>query len=207
MSTAGARAFQPSNSLLGCFLAVKARPDVREALRGRNVWWHDVERADYLGPDMTATPRMLYVGSPTANGVAAGLGDGATEEGLVVFAPGNFAQEAGAAARGEAAREDLRGAVLDAVLGTLERELFPGLRRSVLHAVLLTPLDVARQTGAEAGNAYGRRLTAEQLSSATIDPGWPENLVLGSASVGMPGIATGFRTAAAIVERLTGEAV
>ncbi len=68
----------------------------------------------------------------------------------------------------------------------------------------MTPYDLFLRTRGEAGNAYGRRLTAESLLTRPYGLLGVTNLHIACASAGMPGIATAFQTAALLAERITG---
>jgi phytoene dehydrogenase-like protein len=194
---------EPSRSLVSCFVGVSGRPDIARALFRRNLWWYaDGDGADYESPDMTAPPRMLYVGSASANGAPSA--DGPGDLALTVFAPGSFAQARREADRGERAHDDLRAAATERVLSVLDERLFPGLRRDARAVTTLTPLDLQRELGCEAGNVYGRRLTAKSLLRAVDRVPGIDNLYVACASTGFPGIASGIQTAAHLVKEITG---
>ena len=76
-------------------------------MKGRNYWWQDGNEIDYSNPDITAPPRMLYIGSPTANGNS-GLED-SDKDALVVFCAGNYLQEKEIYTKGETAVKAVQG--------------------------------------------------------------------------------------------------
>jgi phytoene dehydrogenase-like protein len=57
------------------------------------------------------------------------------------------------------------------VIDTLE-ERFPGIRKLILHAQVLTPLDIERITGLTEGNIFQGELSLEQLFFNRPVPGW-----------------------------------
>ena len=58
--------------------------------------------------------------------------------------------------------------------------------------------------GCEAGNVYGRRMTARSVLSRVAKIPGVDNLHVACATTGLAGIASGFQTAALLVERLAG---
>ncbi|MCA9668164.1 MAG: NAD(P)/FAD-dependent oxidoreductase, partial [Myxococcales bacterium] len=64
-----------------------------------------------------------------------------------------------------------REAFGDAVVNTLE-ELAPGIKDSILHRQVLTPLDLERTFGLTEGNIFHGELSAEQLYFFRPAPGW-----------------------------------
>lgn len=195
--------YSPSNSLLCCCVGMRPFPELRTRLARRNVWWRGRAAVDYKTPDMTAPPRMLYVGSPTANGYGntPACPDG---EALVVFAPGNYDQARDAHQNGEPQYEGLRRAIAERVVSTLDGKLFPGLASHVRFTRVFTPLEIARDTGAERGAVYGRRLTAREMLGPALKIGSIENLTIACATVGLPGISVGFQTAALVARGIAG---
>ncbi len=185
--------YQPSNSPGACYFKIVDYPELRTQLRRRNVWWQTGARpVDYDSPDMTAEPALLFVCSPTANGVGSRVN---SVDSLAVYAPGNFDQSAQAAATGGAALTQLRDQFAESCLTVLERELFPGIRDHIETRHVLTPWDIREELGAERGNVYGRRLDAWNiLRSETATP-YADNLHVVNSSMGLPGVAIAFQTA------------
>jgi len=197
--------YQPSNTLVAAFVGTD-HPGVSELVARRNVWWTtDQGPVDYEVNDMTKPPTMLYVGAPSANRALAG-GEPGREHGLVLFAPGSHAQSMAAADESEAAHDALRAELGARLLETLDRPtLLPGIADHLQVFEVHTPLDIERAIGAEAGSVYGRRMDPESLLRGVRALGpHADNLVIGCASIGIPGIATGFQTAARRVHELTG---
>lgn len=198
------RSYEPSNSLLTCLVGLRPTPGLREALRGRNLWWWRSEAEnDFAGADATAPPRLLYVSSPTANGWGRTAQDPEGDS-LTIFAPATYDQARRAADQGPEAHEQLRAAASRAVVAALDQYVLPGVAERVRFVKTLTPVDVAQATSAERGAVYGRRLTPGEVTRAVQDP-WPlPNLVVACATVGLPGVATALNTAAHVVRQATG---
>jgi phytoene dehydrogenase-like protein len=66
-----------------------------------------------------------------------------------------------------------REAFGDTVIDTLE-EYCPGLRSSILHRQVLTPLDLEREIGLTEGNIFHGELSPEQLFSLRPAAGWAD---------------------------------
>jgi phytoene dehydrogenase-like protein len=64
-----------------------------------------------------------------------------------------------------------REAFGDAVVDTIS-EYCPGLKESILHRQVLTPLDIEEQTGLTEGNIFQGELSLEQLLFQRPAPGW-----------------------------------
>jgi phytoene dehydrogenase-like protein len=65
----------------------------------------------------------------------------------------------------------MRDALGQTVIDTLE-ERFPKIRDLILHAQVLTPLDIERITGLTEGNIFQGELSLEQLFFNRPVPGW-----------------------------------
>lgn len=197
----------PSASINSCFIGVSDCPEVSRQLSKKNMWWYAGHKeVDYIHTDMSSFPQMAYIGSPSSNGEF-NLNADANDVSLTVFVPGNFEQARRAYEENPQKHEELREQVTEHVLSLLDTRLFPGLRKHVRVVKTLTPWDLHQELGCEAGNIYGRRVTAKSLLQKVEKISRLKNLPLACAAVGMPGIATGFQTAALLVEKLTGEII
>jgi phytoene dehydrogenase-like protein len=195
--------YSPSHSIPVVCIGVDRGLDSISELKGRNYWWQDGNEINYENPDITAPPRMLYIGSPTANGNS-GL-ESYDKDGIVVFCPGNFNQEKEIYSRGEDAVEKFKKNLIDQVLTILDQNVFPGLKSRLLFAEMVSSLDIEMETGGEMGNAYGRRLNVAEIMKGCIEEEkCPENLFNVSAAKNIPGIAGGIYTATRLLEELTG---
>lgn len=196
--------YKPSHSVIGCFIGLRDYHQVNDVLAKRNYWWQDGRReVDYSQPDMTSTPGMLFVVSPTAKGIGH-TERNVTDQSLTVFAPGNYGQARSAHESGEKVYEQLKAKIAKQILFTLEERLFPGVQDHIVFAHVLTPVDTEQEIGAEEGNAYGRCLTEHEIVRGPGSIHMVKNLHIACATVGFPGIAAGFNTAALIVKRITG---
>jgi all-trans-retinol 13,14-reductase len=196
--------YKPSNTLVSCFIVLKDSEEINQALKLKNYWWQDDKHeVNFNDPDMNELPRMLYIGSPSANS----LRDYSNQRNssLVIFAPGNFEQAKQIRAQSEESYELLKNTISDNILHVLDKKIFPGIRANILHVKIETPWDIFLMTGAEYGNVYGRRMTAQSILANDLGPlDKIQNLHIGCASVGLPGVATCFRTASIICERISG---
>ncbi len=195
--------YSPSHSIMTCCIGVRARLPGIDDMRGTNYWWQDGCEVEYHEPDVTAPPRMLFIGSPTANGF--GRTGGATDDALVVYCPGNYMQEKEIYDKGPAAVAGFKEKLADDIIGILERNVFPGIAARRRFTEIISSLDCRAQTFGEMGNAYGRRLTVEEILKGAIrEENCPANLYNVSATKNSPGIAAGIFTAKLLFEELTG---
>ncbi len=198
--------YTPSHCVPACCIGVKGGLAAISAMRGRNYWWQQGCEVNYHDPDITAPPRMLFIGSPSANGFA-GAAD-CPDDALVVFCPGNYAQEKTIHAQGREAVQRFKHDLAEDIVGILERNVFPGIKARLLFAKVISSIDVALHTGAEMGNAYGRRLSVDEILKGHIrEENAPDNLYNVSATKNSPGIAGGIATAELIFKELTGRVI
>jgi all-trans-retinol 13,14-reductase len=195
--------YRPSHSIMTCCIGVREGLPGIDDMRGRNYWWQDGCEVEYHGPDVAAPPRMLFIGSPTANGFGR-TGD-TTDDALVVYCPGNFMQENEIYDKGPAAVAGFKEKLADDIVGILERNVFPGIAARCRFAEIISSMDCQAHTFGEMGNAYGRRLTVEEILKGAIrEENCPANLYNVSATKNSPGIAAGIFTAKLLFEELTG---
>jgi len=195
--------YLPSHSIPTICIGLKKGLDTIAAMKGRNYWWQSGTEVNYINPDITAPPEMLFVCSPTANsyGAAAKI----NKDALTVFCPGNYQQEKDIYSRGEAAVKRYKEKLAADIVDTLDRNMFPGLKGKLLFAEVISSMDIKAQTCGEMGNAYGRRLSVKEILKGQIEEkGCPDNLYNVSATKNSPGIANGISTAAVLLEELTG---
>ena len=194
--------YQVSNPLTGCYIAVRPFASL-DSLRRRNLWWQRFpEPVDFAAPDMVAPPTMLYANSWSVSRKEA---DAPFEtEGVVLFAPGNFEQSQQACWQGGERAVHFRKEVSRLLIAAADSNLLPGLADAVVTCEVKTPWDTFHEVGAERGNGYGRRPDVHNvLRGLTAFPA-ARNLSLASATVGQPGVATAFQTAALLVKHLAG---
>jgi phytoene dehydrogenase-like protein len=198
--------YRPSNSLIGCFIGVDRSLGLDNMAR-KNYWWQTYpEIVNYNDPDMTKEPSMMYVCSETVNGVRYENVDPQLQS-LTVFAPGNYAQSKAAYEKDPRIHDELRTEIEQVILETLEKKLFPGLRNSLKFIKVFTPWDIFQELGAEEGNIYGRREDVQSVLRKINPIAGINNLSLACATVGQPGITTGFQTSLIMVEKLTGRQI
>jgi phytoene dehydrogenase-like protein len=198
--------YTPSHSIPACCIGVKGGLASIADMKGRNYWWQDGKEVNYHSPDILSPPQMLFINSPTANGF--GRTADTDHDALVVFCPGNYDQEQGICRRGPDAVNRFKRKLAGHIVDILEENIFPGIRERLLFADIISSLDIERDTGGEFGNAYGRRLTVEELLKGPIkEQDCPANLYNVSATKNSPGIAAGIFTASLIFEELTGQKI
>jgi all-trans-retinol 13,14-reductase len=195
--------YTPSHSIPTCCIGIKGRLQNIADMKGRNYWWQDGNEVDYNNPDITATPKMLFIGSPSANGY--GKGGDNENDALVVYCPGNYRQEKRIYERGAEDIEKFKKKLAADIVDILEMNVFPGIKSKLLFAEIISSMDIQRDTDGESGNAYGRRMTVKELLKGAIDEkDCPQNLYNVSATKNSPGIAAGIFTAELIFNELTG---
>ncbi|MDA8402587.1 MAG: NAD(P)-binding protein [Desulfobacteraceae bacterium] len=198
--------YTPSHSVPACCIGVKGGLPAITGMKGRNYWWQDGNEINYNSPDITRPPRMLFIGSPTANGYGQAIET--ADDGLVVFCPGNYEQEKQIYEKGPEAVKAFKQQLAGDIVGILDRHVFPGIRSRLAFAEIVSSIDIERDTGGEFGNAYGRRLTVDEILNSPIkEEHCPANLYNVSATKNSPGIAAGIFTAALIFEELTGQQI
>ncbi len=198
--------YTPSHSVPACCIGVKGGLPAITGMKGRNYWWQDGNEINYNSPDITRPPRMLFIGSPTANGFGQVIET--ADDGLVVFCPGNYEQEKQIYEKGPEAVKAFKQQLAGDIVGILDRHVFPGIRSRLAFAEIVSSIDIERDTGGEFGNAYGRRLTVDEILNSPIkEEHCPANLYNVSATKNSPGIAAGIFTAALIFEELTGQQI
>ena len=195
--------YKASHSIPTCCIGVKAGLESIAGMRGRNYWWQNGREINYASPDVTGPPQMLFIGSPSANGHAGP--DGSVDDALVVFCPGNYFQEKKIYEQGAAAVEAFKRGLADQIVEVLDRNVFPGIKSRVMFAEVISSIDIEADMGGELGNAYGRRLSVDEILKGPIkEKHCPANLYNVSATKNSPGIAAGIATAELIFKELTG---
>ena len=198
--------YKASHSIPTCCIGVNGGLGSIAEMKGRNYWWQDGREVNYADPDVTAPPQMLFIGSPSANGHAGS--DKASDDALVVFCPGNYFQEKKIYDQGVAAVEGFKRRLAGQIIGILDRNVFPGIKSRVLFTEIRSSVDIEADTGGEQGNAYGRRLSVDEILKGPIkEKNCPENLYNVSATKNSPGIAGGIATAEMIFRELTGREI
>ena len=197
--------YQPSNTLMTCFLGVKPNAHILDALNNRLLWWSSssTNNIDYLYVDLFQPPSTLFVGSTylhTPNLTLETIP-------ITVFLPGNFQQCQTIHSQGPTAYQDLKKTIKKNVISTLSKHIFPNLADHVVFMEILTPTEIFLETSSELGSVYGRRLTANSILKEVTPVSKYQNLTFACATVGLPGIATAFQTAAVLFEELTGDVI
>jgi phytoene dehydrogenase-like protein len=197
--------YEPSSSCAACFVGLRDY-DVHALLAQRNYWWQEGGReTDFWPPDMTDVRALLCMNSPTAKYVNEAKRAGGRQS-LSVYIAGNYDQAREAYEGGEDRYKELKAKIAQGILSILDQRLFPGIRDHVIFAHVMTPVDIELETGAERGNMYGRRLTPD-MARPIKTRHMAKNLFVVCATVGIPGIASGFRNASLLVKQLTGARV
>jgi phytoene dehydrogenase-like protein len=198
--------YKPSHCVPTCCIGVKGGLPTITEMKGRNYWWQDGNEIDYDAPDINRPPRMLFIGSPTANGF--GREAETPDDGLVVFCPGNYDQERQIYGKGPEAVKSFKRQLAGDIVHILDTHVFPGISSRLAFAEIISSIDIEQDTGGEFGNAYGRRLTVDEILKGPIkDENCPANLYNVSATKNSPGIAAGIFTAGTIFEELTGRTI
>jgi all-trans-retinol 13,14-reductase len=198
--------YKASHSIPTCCIGVKGGLAAIAEMNGRNYWWQDGREVNYADPDVTAPPQMLFIGSPSANGHAGS--DASADDALVVFCPGNYFQEKTIYGQGPAAVQRFKRRLAGHIIDILDRNVFPGIKSRVLFTEIRSSVDIEADTGGEQGNAYGRRLSVDEILKGPIkEKHCPENVYNVSATKNSPGIAGGIATAEMIFRELTGREI
>ncbi len=196
--------YTPSASAISAFIGLRDYPEISERLAGRVLWWQDGEgEADFALPEMRQPPRVLSVASDSGKGIY-NPNSVSGDHSIEVFAPGNFNQATEAYLRDIAEHDDLRDEIAERLLQRVEEHVLPGLRPYIRFMDVQTPHDLWTRTGSELGSIYGRRLTSESLLNRPYDLLGVPNFHVACATAGMPGIPIAFRSAALLVQSLTG---
>ena len=205
-NTADAFDYTPSHAIGVCCLGIKGGLSLLREMKGRNYWWQDGMAVDYTSPDMTRPPRMLFMNSPTVNGFGKTAQN--DTDGLVLFFPGNPAQEKRIANRGAEAVDRYKKRLASDIVDILDRNIFPGISSKLMFAEIISSIDTENQILAESGSAYGRRLSVDEVLKGGIkENNLPENLYNVSATKHSPGIAAGIYTASLLLRELTGTSI
>lgn len=195
--------YAPSHSIPTCCIGIKGGLPSIAQMRGRNYWWQDGSEVDYMNPNMTNRPKMLFIGSPTANGF--GKAENIKNDALVVFCPGNYHQEKKIYETGPEAIQKFKAKLAGDIIDILEENVFPGIKSRLLFTEILSSIDIERDTAGELGNAYGRRLNVKEILKGPVEnEDCPANLYNVSATKNSPGIAAGIFTAGLLFYELTG---
>jgi phytoene dehydrogenase-like protein len=198
--------YTPSHAIGACCMGIHGELPLLRQMKGKNYWWQDGKEVDYNAPDITMPPRMLFINSPTANGFGKEVQSG--NDGLVLFFPGNYFQEKKIYSRGADAVRRYKKSLISDISGILERNIFPGIAARICFAEIISTVDIEKQTRGEFGNAYGRRLSVDEVLKGPIkERNCPENLYNVSATKNTPGIAGGISTAELLFRELTGHTV
>jgi len=195
--------YTPSGSIPTICIGLRKGLNSIDQMKGRNYWWQSGTEVNYMNPDITSTPHMIFVCSPTANRY--GAGEKTDKDALVVFCPGNYLQEKNIYSKGEEAVREYKKNLAENIVNILDNNMFPGLKSRLLFAEVISSIDIESDTNGEMGNAYGRRLSVKEILKGPIDePDCPGNLYNVSATKNSPGIAGGISTAITLFEKIAG---
>ncbi len=198
--------YSPSRSIPTCCLGIKGGLESIADMKGRNYWWQNGNEVNYDNPDVTNSPQMLFIGSPTASGF--GRIEGGTDDALVMFCPGNYHQEKKIYKNGPEAVRQFKQKLADDIVDILDRNVHPGIKSKLKFAEIISSIDIENDTDGELGNAYGRRLSVDEIHKGTItEENCPQNLYNVSATKNSAGIAGGIFTAELLFEELTGKKI
>jgi len=194
--------YQPSNSMTGAFILLKNYKDLREKMNLRNIWWQVGEApSNFCTPDMMQPFEFMYIGANNNELSQEDIDRGYA--GIIMFAPANFEQSKDFASKGKAIYIDFKIKLKEKFIRFLQEKFFPDISNNIVGFKLYTPWDTFEELGAECGNIYGRRLNYENVSMAIPQFEKTKNLFVTCASIGMPGVAVGFQTAAILFNKLT----
>ncbi len=198
------RDYEPSRSLTSFFFTVNDYAEIEARLARRNYWYFAADsEIDFSPIDISQPPTHLYIGSNTANSPV--LASGTPElSGLTVFSPGSFSAYERAFSVGESYYEDVKGQAARSVIEILERLLFPNVGEHLREMMVLSPYDLQLELASEQGSVYGRRLTPQSVLRSATPRFAVENVAIGCATVGLPGVSVCFQTASLMFEALTG---
>ena len=196
--------YKPSNSLVSCFIVLRDSEKIRKTLRLKNYWWQDSNAVvDFNKPDMNKMPTMLFISSPSAN--FSSPASSLENDSMVIFIPGNFEQSKRMKEQGDVAYQQFKAQVAENIVTILNDKVFPGINDKIVSVQVETPWDIHLLTGAEDGNVYGKRLTAQSVLSNQYGTIMKiRNLYIGCSTIGLPGVATCFRTATIICRKISG---
>ena len=198
------RTYEPSRSAVSCFFTVSNYDDLAPPLARRNYWYEASGGApDFTPADVGRLPSYLYIGSNTANSPSL-MAAAPHLHGLTVCAPGSFSAWEQAYAQGDGHYADAKEQTALGVIDTLEAILLPNFGAHVEACKIMTPYDLHLEVGSDRGAVYGRRLTPGSVLNAARPRFYVENMAVGCAAVGLPGVAVCFKTAALLFESLTG---
>ncbi|MCK5856704.1 MAG: NAD(P)/FAD-dependent oxidoreductase [Bacteroidales bacterium] len=191
--------YEPSNSLISCFIELKDYATAKKELKGKNYWWqHGDNEVNFVNPNMLEPPEMLCIGAPS---------DQKDNESLIIFAPGSFDQSKLYFEKGEGAYDAFKETIWELILNKLDETIFPEIRSHIKSVTLYTPYDLHTQLNAEKGNVYGKRGNFENLSKAIYNVSSIQNLYLANATIGSPGVAPGFQLSTLLFSKLTGKTI
>ena len=196
--------YTPSHSIPACCLGVKRGLGIRQQLAGRNFWWMDGRgEVNYNNPDVTVPPKMLYIASSTANGFG-NLAETDEADSLVVFCPGNYKQEKAIHDKGSEVLKEFKSKLSEEIVEIIDRNVIPGVKKNFLFSHILTSIDIERDTAAELGNAYGRRVSVKEMLKGFLKlPGEGyTNLYHVSATANGAGVANGISAAVGLLKKL-----
>jgi phytoene dehydrogenase-like protein len=194
----------PSHTVISLFIGLEGYPGLSDMFNGRNIWWQDGKgEVEYREVDMTRSPRMLYVSSPSCNGTE-NRNDFPDNHSVIVFSPGSYIQAKQAFNQNIEEHEILREKIIEVHLDQLENRLLPKIRSYIKYIRVMTPYEIEQETFAEQGGVYGRRGTPKSLLSQPLSKTGVDNLCFACAATGAAGIASGMQTAAIIAEEMTG---
>ena len=196
--------YTPSHSIPTCCIGVKRGLGIRQQLAGRNFWWMDGKgEVNYHNPDVTDPPRMLYIASSTANGFG-NLAQTDEADSLVVFCPGNYKQEKAIHDKGPEVLKEFKARLSRDIVEIIDANVIPGVKKNLLFAHILTSIDIERDTAAECGNAYGRRLSVREILKGFFNLPNEDytNLYHVSATVNGAGVANGISAAEGLLKKL-----
>lgn len=194
--------YVPSNSLTSCFVGLDYYSELDD-LRLRNYWWQSYpQQPDYNNPDMLNPPLMFYVNSHTISGVKNNNKNNL--QGITIFAPGNFIQSKEYFSKGIEGYEEFKKNIGEVILNKVEQIALPNLTKHIKFVETYTPYDIFLELGAENGNVYGRRAHYMNVLKRVKRFDNISNIHFTCATIGQPGVASGFQTANIIVSHLLG---
>jgi all-trans-retinol 13,14-reductase len=198
--------YTPSHCIPTICIGFKKGLAAVKEMKGRNYWWQDGNEIEYHKPDVTASPKMLFINSPTANKLTESTDKDL--DGLVLFCPGNYDQEKAIYEKGAVEVKRFKKKLAQDIVDILDRNILPGIKEKLVFAEVISSIDIENDIGVERGSAYGRRMSVREVLKGSIEEmEKPHNLYNVSSTKNFPGIAEGISTASLLLEELTGEKI
>jgi all-trans-retinol 13,14-reductase len=196
--------YKPSNGVTAFYLGINKDAEMEETLKGRSIWWKSKTTAmDFEKGDIHTTPAMIYIASTSAKG----YGGNPNLTALTILIESDFEAVKEIYLKGETVYAIYKKEIQEKVMKVVEQQIFPDFQAKIQFCEVFTPYDCYLETGSENGNAYGKKLTPENIFLPTHPKVELENLTIACATIGLPGIAICLNTAQLLFTQMTGKKV